>query len=294
MNRSLRGGRCRWPVAWRMPSAAVPAPASRVQTAIAPTLGRRLYFAWVILCAGFFTVTMSPGVVLHSALRPGARTFCAWMRPWARSILGACGFTLRVEERAPVPEPVVFAVNHQNAVDIPVISAALPVPFVYGAKAELKRWPFVGWVLDKSACLFIDRSGPKKALASLREAAERIRGGASVVLFPEGGRSWRHGLLPFMKGPFVLAIESGVPLVPVAIVGNTGVLDEKAKAARPGEIRVVLGEPIPTAGLSRRDAGALSERVEAWMRAELEAAGPLVAVAPEVVEAARLGPRGPR
>ena len=280
-----------------MPSAVAPSSspprANRVRTDIAPSLGRRLYFWWVVACAGFFTATMSPGVVVHSAVKPGARTFRAWMRPWARFIFGMSGFRVRVDQRAEIPEPVVFVSNHQNAVDIPALSAGIPVPFVFGAKAGLKSWPFVGWVLDRTACLFIDRSGPKKALASLREAAERIRGGASVLLFPEGGRAWRHTLLPFMKGPFVLAIESGVPVVPVALVGNTGVLDEKALVARPGEVRVVLGEPIPTEGLSRRDAGALSARVEAWMRAELEAEGALAPADPEVV-AAIAAPNGPR
>lgn len=246
-----------------------------VRTEIAPTLGTRIYFWWVIVVAGFFVCTMSPGVVIQSAFRPGAKTFRTWMRPWARFILAGCGVRLRVEQRAAVPEPVVFVSNHQNAMDIPALSAALPVPFVFAAKKGLESWPFVGWVLSRTACLFIDRSGPKKALASLTEAAQRIRDGASVILFPEGGRSWRHGLKPFMRGAFVLAVESGVPVVPVALVGNTGVIDEKEKLGRPGEIRVVLGEPISTEGMTRRDVPALQARVREWIAAELERVAPL-------------------
>ena len=246
-----------------------------VRTSVATGVGTRLHFAWTLACTAFFTATMSPGVVIHSAFRPGAQTFMTWMRPWARFILGCSRIRLEVESRAPVPEPVVFVCNHQNAMDIPVLSAALPVPFVFGAKKSLEKWPFVGWVLARTACLFIDRSGPKKALASLMEAAERIRGGASVLLFPEGGRSWRHDLLPFMRGPFLLAIQAGVPVVPVALVGNTGVMDEARKLSYPGTVRVVLGEPIPTDGLTRRDAAALSERVREWTARELERAGPL-------------------
>lgn len=253
-----------------------PARLSRVHTSIEPSLGRRLYFGWVAFWGSFFVATMSPGVVLHSVFRPGATTFRAWMRPWGRAVLTLSGLRLRTEIRAEVPEPVVFVVNHQNGFDIPALSAALPVPFVFSAKKELRSWPFIGWVLERTACLFIDRSGPRKAVESLKEAADRIRGGASVILFPEGGRSWRHGLLPFMRGPFVLAIESGVPIVPVALIGNTGVFDEKRLIARPGEIRVVLGEPIPTDGLTRRDAGALSDRVRTWIETELRTAGPLL------------------
>lgn len=248
---------------------------SGVRTSIAKSLGTRLHFVWTFASTAFFIVTLSPGVVIHSAFRPGAKTFMAWMRPWARMILACARIRLEVEERAPVPEPVVFVSNHQNGMDIPTLSAALPVPFVFGAKKSLEKWPFVGWVLARTACLFIDRSGPKKALASLLEAAERIRGGASVLLFPEGGRSWRHDLLPFMRGPFLLAIQAGVPIVPVALVGNSGVLDEARKLAHPGTVRVVLGEPIPTEGLTRRDAVALQERVREWTARELERAGPL-------------------
>ncbi len=264
-----------------MSSTAVPTPPpsrqglSRVRTELAPTLGHRLHFGWLMTVMGFFTVTMSPAVVIHSAFAPGARTFRKWMDPWARFILGMCGIRLRVDARADIPEPVVFVSNHQNAMDIPVLSTGIPVPFVFSAKKSLRSWPFVGWVLERTACLFIDRSGPKKALASLQEAAERIRGGTSVLLFPEGGRSWRHGLLPFMRGPFVLAIESGVPVVPVAIIGNAGVLDERGLYSASGEVRLVLGAPISTEGLTRRDAHALSDRVEAWIRAELEAVAPL-------------------
>lgn len=248
---------------------------SPVRTSLARTLGTRLYFWWAIFVTGFFIITMSPGVVLHSAIRPGARTFRAWMRPWARLILAGMGIRVQVEQRADVPTPVVFVSNHQNGLDIPALSVALPVPFVFGAKKSLEKWPFVGWVLARTACLFIDRSGPKKALESLKEAAERIRGGASVILFPEGGRSWGHRLLPFMRGPFVLAVEAGVPVVPIALVGNTGVMDEAQKLARPGTVRVVLGEPIPTEGMTRRDVPGLQARVRDWIATELERLGPL-------------------
>ena len=247
-----------------------------MRTDLTPSFAHRAHFGWLLAVMGFFTATMSPCVVIHSAFKPGAKTFRTWMDPWARFILGMCGIRLRVDVRAAVPEPVVFVSNHQNSMDVPVLSAGIPVPFVFGAKKSLRSWPFVGWVLERTACLFIDRSGPKKALASLQECAERIRGGASVLLFPEGGRSWRHGLLPFMRGPFVLAIESGVPVVPVAIIGNAGVLDEKGLYSSSGEVRLVLGEPISTEGMTRRDAVALSERVEAWIRAEMEAVAPLV------------------
>ena len=107
----------------------------------------------------------------------------------------------------------------------------------------------------------------------LKTAAERVRSGESVLLFPEGGRSYRHGLDPFMRGSFVLAIEAGVPVVPVLLVGHTGAVDERIQAARPGEIACVFCEAVPTDGLHRRDAGDLCDRVRAVMERELERFG---------------------
>lgn len=248
-------------------------PSSRpVQTAPPPpTAACRARFGWTALSGAVVSAVLSPGLVVHSAFQPTARTFRTWMRPWARAVLTLAGLRLRVEHREPLPDgPVVFVANHQNAIDIPAISAGLPRPFLFVARHELRAWPIVGWVLEKSACIFIRRDNPRAALASLRQAAERIRGGESVLLFPEGGRSYSHRTRPFMRGPFVLAIEAGVPVVPVALIGHSGVLDERVGAARPGEVRLVLGAPLPTGDLSRADAGALGDRVRAAIEAELD------------------------
>lgn len=234
------------------------------------TWATRLWFWWAVFWTAVFCLLLSPCLVVHSAFRPTARTFVTWMRPWARSVLFMMGVRPRVEARAPLPDgPVVFVANHQNAVDILVTSACLPRPFVYVARHELRAWPIVGWVLEKSACLFIDRSSARRSIESLREAGARIRGGDSVLLFPEGGRSYAHRTEPFMRGPFMLALEAGVPVVPVALVGHSGVMSENVGVSRPGETRLVLGVPVETAGLGRGDASDLSDRVRASIEAEL-------------------------
>jgi 1-acyl-sn-glycerol-3-phosphate acyltransferase len=239
-----------------------------------PSLGRRVWFAWTLFWASFFTVTMSPGVVVHSMFAPTARTLRAWMRPWARVILAFVGMRVRVEERASLPDgPVVFVSNHVNSLDIPAAMVGLPRPFLYVARHEIRGWPVVGWVLEKTACLFIDRSNARASVRDLRRVAERIQGGDSVLLYPEGGRSHAHELRPFMRGPFVLAIEAGVPVVPVTLIGHAGVFSKRLRTARPGETRFVIGEPIPTAGLSRGDAADLQERVRAVLARELAAQG---------------------
>lgn len=245
-------------------------PPVAVRTEVPPGLPRRAWFGWVAFETAVLSAVLSPALVVHSASRPTAQTFRTWMRPWARALLRAARIRLRVVYRGALPEgPVVFAANHQNALDIPATAAGLPRPFLYLARHELRGWPIVGWVLEKSACIFIRRDNARQAVASLRRAAERIRGGESVLLFPEGGRSYGHHTQPFMRGPFMLAIEAGVPVVPVALVGHAGVLDERAMVARPGEIRLVVCEPIPTEGLRREDAARLGARVREAIDAEL-------------------------
>ncbi len=241
---------------------------------LCPTLGARARFVWVAVVAAATCSAFSPGLVLHSAFKPTARTFVGWMRPWSRTTLALIGVRSRLVMRAPLPEgPVVFVANHQNALDVLVTSARLPRPFVYVARHELRTWPIVGWVLEKTACVFIDRSNARRAVETLRAAGVRIRGGESVLLFPEGGRSFRHMPEPFMRGSFLLALEAGVPIVPVTLVGNAGVLDEKAHLARTGETRVVLSAPVETAGLTRADSAELSARIQGVIEAELSAFG---------------------
>ena len=238
------------------------------------TVASRLWFVWVLFWTAVFCLLLSPGLVVHSAFRPTARTFVAWMRPWARSVLFMTRIRPRLEARTPLPDgPVVFVANHQNSVDILTTVACLPRPFVFVARHELRSWPVVGWVIANTACVFIDRSHPRRSVETLRAAGARIRSGDSVLLFPEGGRSYAHRTQPFMRGAFMLALEAGVPVVPVALVGDVGVVDETGHVARPGETRVILGAPIETAGLRRGDLTDLSERVRGVIEAELSRFG---------------------
>lgn len=236
----------------------------------APTLAHRVWYGWSVTWGILVTVVLSPLLVLHSVFQPTARTLRTWMRPWGRAVLPMCGVRVEVEQSAPLPEgPVVFVSNHVNLLDIPVATATMPRPFLFVARHELRAWPLVGWVLDKTACLFIARDNPRQAVADLRAVTDRIRGGESVLLYPEGGRSHSHTMQPFMRGPFVVAIEAGVPIVPVTVVGHAGILDKRIRVARPGRTRFIIGEPIPTADLTRADASALSDQVRAVLQAEL-------------------------
>jgi 1-acyl-sn-glycerol-3-phosphate acyltransferase len=216
-------------------------------------------------------------------MRPGAATLQRWMQPWARLILWGIGVRLTTElcGRLDPDAPVVFVANHQNALDILTTAVGIPTPFGFTAKAELRRMPFVGAVLAHTACVFVDRSTPRRAIQTVAEAGATIREGNSVLVFAEGRRTWEPALAPFLRGAFMLAVEAGVPLVPVAIHGDSGLLDERVGASRPGTVRLVIGTPISTGGCSRKDVPALMETVRSWMEAQL--------LLPEPVGAPRRG-----
>ena len=217
------------------------------------------------------TVFSGIGTVVHHTLSSDIRVFKLWSRIWGRSILFFAGMRVHIEQRGQLPDlAYVFALNHQVSLDIPAAGIVIPRPFGWVAKAELSKVPFLGAAIKHSPSVFIDRSHPKKSIESIRVAGERIRNGLSVAIFPEGSRSGSDVLQPFKKGAFVLAIEAGVPVVPVTILDAYCLFNEKEKLARPGKMHIVIGEPIRIDGWSRKDIPRLMEEVRSTMQDELD------------------------
>lgn len=190
----------------------------------------------------------------------------------AKTLFWATGIRVETHYRTKLDtsRPYIFISNHQSFLDIPLAALVIPCPYGYVAKVELARIPFLGFAIKYSPSVFIDRSNPRKSIMSMLKAADAIRGGTSVVLYPEGGRSYSRSLRPFKKGAFVLAIQAGVPIVPIIIKDAYRILNEKKKSATKGTVHVVVGEPISLDGLSRKDAPDLMNRVASIMRRELE------------------------
>jgi 1-acyl-sn-glycerol-3-phosphate acyltransferase len=165
---------------------------------------------------------------------------------WARRMLWLPGATLKVEglENLDQTRSTVFVSNHQSTLDIPALFVALPVDFRFVAKKILQYVPITGWYMKFAGFVFIDRGNRRDALQSIDVAAEKIRKGLSIVIFPEGTRSETGAILPFKKGPFALALKAGVPLTPVAIEGSRHVMPKNSWNVVPGEIRVKIGAPI--------------------------------------------------
>ncbi|MEM6730611.1 MAG: lysophospholipid acyltransferase family protein, partial [Myxococcota bacterium] len=156
--------------------------------------------------------------------------------------------------------PHIYVMNHQSAVDIPAAFVAVPTNLRFIAKSVIKYIPLMGLYMLMTGMIFVDRGNHHRALRSMRKAARRIREGSNIIAYPEGTRSRTGAVLPFKKGPFMLAIEAGVPVVPCAIEGGQYIFPPGFKI-RPGEIRLKIGTPIRTAELSRADRDDLIQRV---------------------------------
>jgi 1-acyl-sn-glycerol-3-phosphate acyltransferase len=162
------------------------------------------------------------------------------------------------------PGPAVIAANHQSAIDIPVLYVNLPTQFRIVAKAELFKYPFMGWHLTRSGQIAVDEKNVRANLKSLQRGVETMKHhNMPLVVFPEGGRSSDGEIKPFMSGAFYMAIKAGVPVVPVAIVGTFEVLRMWTYIIRPGKLQLIIGKPISTDGYTTKQMDALSERVKA-------------------------------
>lgn len=196
---------------------------------------------------------------------------------WAPMLIKVSGARFKVE---PLPDidwnkPYVFVMNHQSMLDICCAFAVLPTNLRFVAKDQLKWIPFLGWYIWMTGMVFINRSKRDSAVASLTRAGEQIRQGATILAYPEGTRSDDGRVLPFKKGPFVLALNAQVPVVPIAIVGSGKVSGKhNVWRLRPADVRMKVGVPIPTAGRKTEERETLMREVRtALIQMHLELGG---------------------
>jgi 1-acyl-sn-glycerol-3-phosphate acyltransferase len=202
-------------------------------------------------------------------------------RRWVSWIFRTCGVRVVAEglENVDRTQAYVFMSNHQSVLDIGALVLTLPVSWRFVAKRELTYVPFFGWALALSDQIVIDRGNRASSVRSLRRAAERIRGGVNVIIFPEGTRSLTGRMREFKSGGFHLAIEAQVPILPVTVSGSFDLIPKRSLKVRSGTIKVVYGAPIPTLGLDVDGRHALKQRVREAIERGYDAAlqGPLPA-----------------
>lgn len=247
------------------PSSPLHAPPAGPSGAARIWLRSLLTYAWVVagtFCFGLAALAVS---VFSRQGHMGHRVG----RVWARSILAVSGVRVAVSglEGLEPGRAYVFMANHQSNFDIPVLLGHLPVQFRWLAKAELFKIPLFGRAMRAAGYISIDRTDRSSAFQSLSEAAGTLRRGVSVMIFPEGTRSLDGVLRPFKKGGFMMAIQAGVPIVPVGIRGTYAIMPKGVRLIRPRAVRVEIGDPIDTAGVRPENKEILMERMRSALLA---------------------------
>jgi 1-acyl-sn-glycerol-3-phosphate acyltransferase len=213
-----------------------------------------VWHASKVVLAGLVRVPHRPGDVYDRAGRDWARAVLRWSR---------IAVTVDGRERLEPAAPRVYIANHASFLDILAMLAETPgtVRFVY--KKGMSWIPILGWAMLFARHIPIDRKRLSAAFAAYDEAAEYVRQGTAAVVFAEGTRSRDGRLKQFKRGPFVLAIAAGVPVVPVLCAGTFELLPRGSFTPRPGTVTLRIGEAIPTTGMTVGDREQLAERTRA-------------------------------
>jgi len=164
-------------------------------------------------------------------------------------------------ENLPPGQAVVFCANHQSNIDPPVLFNALDSRLHILFKAELKKLPLLGKAFQVGGFVPIDRSSRDQSMMAIEQVAQSLRDGNSFLTFPEGTRSKTGALLPFKRGPFLMAIKAQVPVVPVAVQGGTASMRKGSWLVRPATVTVRIGAPIETRGMELGDRERLADLV---------------------------------
>ena len=210
-----------------------------------------LRFFGVALASLLFAIT----AIMTIPISPGGMLFHLNSRVWARVVLFLGGIRIQVSglEKLDLSRNSIYVANHASFFDIPSIVAGIPDQIRIVYKKELERIPVFGWGLKWGSYIGIDRRSGADALKSLEEAAEKIRKGASVLLYAEGTRTLDGKLQPFKRGAFHLAVKAGVPVVPLTINGSFNILRKRSIAVHPGTVKLVLEPPITLQGNNEKD-----------------------------------------
>ncbi|MGH7546263.1 MAG: lysophospholipid acyltransferase family protein [Gemmatimonadota bacterium] len=213
----------------------------------------------VALAAGISMLVVG-GIAILGAYVGFPRGYYDWAaRTWSRIILWTSGIRVRVLglEHIRRDGPQVIAANHQSMYDVYILATRIPVRYHFVAKRELRRIPVFGRAAAAAGHVFIDRADRSSAIESLRRAGAKMHEArSSAVVFPEGTRSRTGELQPLKKGPFRMALEAGVPIVPTVLDGTFDILPKGGRRIRPREVTIWFGDPVdPTAyGYVNRDA----------------------------------------
>jgi 1-acyl-sn-glycerol-3-phosphate acyltransferase len=221
----------------------------------------RTYIITPPLSAFCFTMFWLSGVLVYR-FDPRKRAMDAIARFWSWLLLWTAGIRVVTDglDKLSATEQYVYVSNHLSLADTPLMCAYLPGPFRFLAKESLMRVPIIGGHLRRAGHISVNRADARSAVRSLAEAGQVMESGeASMLIFAEGSRSEDGGTQAFRGGAAHLAIKVHKAVVPLAIRGTNDVMPKGARLLRPGTIRLIAGEPVPTTGMTAQDRDRLTD-----------------------------------
>jgi 1-acyl-sn-glycerol-3-phosphate acyltransferase len=233
---------------------------------------RTVFF--LIPAISLYTIVLGAISIASSVFDRRGYTAHACARAWSWLILKTTGVRVQVEglERVRIGTTYIFVSNHQSIYDIPVVFASLPFQLRIIAKESLARFPVLGWHLRRGGHLFVDRQHPDRA-GILKRWRALVSEGLSLIIFAEGTRSSDGRVARFKAGSFLLAIEAGLPVVPVAVIGTRAVMPKGRLRTEPADVAVIVHDPIQPPALDApniQDAKALADRIHAIVAATVD------------------------
>ena len=219
----------------------------------------------IILLGFWFTgiAVIAPIMILLALITKNENCIYRPVRLFVRAGLAFVGVRVRVTgvDRLDPDQPYIFTPNHQSMIEVPLFVTYLGRNPAYLAKREVFKYPIFGFGISLMGVVPVDRSNTSSAIESARLATEKLRAGKSYVVYPEGTRSPDGRLLPFKKGAFVMAIDAGVPIVPVTIRGSSAIMPKGEIKLFPSTIHITVHEPVSTEGYSKETIARLIEIV---------------------------------
>jgi len=219
--------------------------------------------ALLVAFSVMITAFMAVSATILPFISPGEEKVHRIANIWARMLLKLSAIRVEVEgvQNVSLDRPQIFMSNHQSDFDILIVLAHIPGQFRWIAKKELFKIPIFGKAMRNAGYIEIDRQHHENAMKSLDEAAIKIREGKSVMTFPEGTRSRDGAIKQFKQGMFYLAIQSGVPIVPISIIGASEIMPKRSLLIKPGRIKMIIGRPVEVSPYTIATRGELIERV---------------------------------
>ena len=233
---------------------------------------RTVFF--LIPAISVYTVVLGALSIFSSVFDRRGRVAHACARAWSRLILKTTGVGVTVEglERVTAGATYIFVANHQSHYDTPVIFSALPFQLRIIAKESLASFPVLGWHLKRGGHLFVDRRHPDRA-GILKRWRALVADGLSLIIYAEGTRSPDGHVARFKAGSFLLAIEAGLPVVPLSVVGTRSIMPKNRLRTEPGCVVLIVHDPIQPPELDAptvQDAKVLARRVRDVVAAGVE------------------------